>query len=100
MSTHKIDGFITYREGYSWEGGPRISFSVFDPKEYDSSSTVTVRPHSFEVEIPDNFDPRPEQVAALEAQKKKVRAEFAKKITDLEMQISKLLAISNDVLVA
>jgi hypothetical protein len=50
--------------------------------------------HEFEVEVPDNFDPRPGQVAALEAKKKEIQAEFAAKVKQIEDQINSLLAIA------
>lgn len=44
-------------------------------------------------EVPDNFNPVPAQVAALEAEKQAARAAFQKRVTELDAQIQSLLAI-------
>lgn len=87
-----IKGYITCTQ-YAWDDKPSFSFYSFDPTGYDSS-TVKVMEHEFEVEVPDNFDPRPGQVAALEAKKKEIQAEFAAKVKQIEDQINSLLAIA------
>jgi hypothetical protein len=87
-----IKGYITCTQ-YAWDDKPTFSFYSFDPTSYDSS-TVKVMEHEFEVEVPDNFDPRPGQVAALEAKKKEIQAEFAAKVKQIEDQINSLLAIA------
>ena len=86
-----IKGYITCQQ-YAWDDKPVFSFYSFDPTSYDTS-TVKVMEHSFEVEVPDNFDPRPGQVAALKAKKEKVQAEFAAKVKEIDEQINSLLAI-------
>lgn len=43
--------------------------------------------------VPDDFNPTPAKIAALEEQKRKVRAEMLARINELEAQISKLQAI-------
>ena len=57
------------------------------------SGLVFVKEHTTTVEVPDDFDPRPQQVAALEAEKQKARAEFQKRITEIDRQIQSLMAI-------
>ncbi len=95
---HTIEGFIAYRPATKYQPEPRVTFLPFDPSEYAADIWgVLVRKETIEIEVPDDFDPRPQQVAALEAEKQKVRAEFAKRITDLDNEIGKLLAISNEV---
>ena len=87
-----IKGFVTCTQ-YAWDDKPTFSFYTFDPTGYDSSC-VKVMEHQFEVEVPDNFDPRPGQVAALEAKKKQIEAEFAAKVKQINDQINSLLAIA------
>ena len=87
-----IKGYITCTQ-YAWDDKPTYSFYSFDPTSYDSS-TVKVMEHEFEVEVPDNFDPRPGQVAALEAKKKEIQAEFAAKVKQIDDKINSLLAIA------
>lgn len=54
---------------------------------------IFVKEHTTTVEVPDDFDPRPQQVAALEAAKQKARAEFQARVTEIDRQIQSLLAI-------
>lgn len=67
------------------------TFRAFEPDS--TSENVSVVPHTITVEIPDDFDPRPGIVKALEAQKEKARADFAALVTKLDRQINELLAI-------
>jgi hypothetical protein len=87
-----IKGYVTCTQ-YTWDDKPTYSFYGFDPTGYDSS-TVKVMEHEFEVEVPDNFDPRPGQVAALEAKKEEMRADFAKRVKDIDDKINSLMAIA------
>jgi hypothetical protein len=93
MTKHTINGFVTWQK-YEWEDKPTIGFYDFDPgPPTDPHSRVVVCAHSFEVGVPDNFDPREKQVAGLVAEKQKARAEFAARITELDAQINKLLCL-------
>lgn len=87
-----IKGYITCQQ-YDWDDKPTFSFYSFDPTSYDTS-TVKVMEHEFEVEVPDNFDPRPGQVAALKAKKEQMQAEFASKVKEIDDRINSLLAIA------
>jgi hypothetical protein len=89
MSTHTITGFITHQK-YPWEDKAHIGFSMYEPS---SEHVVIVREHSFDVEVADDFDARPQKVARLHAEKQKVRAEFAKRIAEIDDGIAKLLAL-------
>jgi hypothetical protein len=90
---HTIEGFIIY-EHYSWEEKPTYTFS-------DSSSApctaqcnrALVMEHSFEVDVPDDFDPRPGFVEQLKQEKEKLRAEFSKRVMELDERINSLLAL-------
>jgi uncharacterized small protein (DUF1192 family) len=55
-----------------------------------------VMPHELVVDVPDDFDPTPKQIAQLEAEKAKVRAEFNQRIAQLNEQIGKLQALTFD----
>ncbi|MBN3757173.1 hypothetical protein G3N95_29820 [Paraburkholderia sp. Tr-20389] len=72
-----------------------FTFSHYDTSQY-SSDAVPVRDFSFEVEVPDNFDPRDGLVANLEREKTKAAAEYQKRVTELNAQIQSLLAIENN----
>lgn len=88
----EIKGYILFGQN-EWEvrygEKPYFVFKQFDEIE----GFVTVQEHSFTVEVPDDFDPRPQMVVQLEAEKKKVRAEFQARVTQIDAQIQSLLAI-------
>lgn len=99
MAKHTIKGFITWRDGLHGLLPPEVSFTTFDPRKYEQSTirpAVVVREHSFEVEVPDDFDSRPAQVAALEKHKQEIRAQFAASVAEIDKRISELQAITYD----
>jgi hypothetical protein len=49
------------------------------------------------VNVPEDFDPRPVQIAGLREQLTNVRANAEKKCTEITRQINELLAIDNNV---
>lgn len=65
----------------------------FWPAEMSDRYNTVVGPAAFTYDIPDDWDPRPAKIAALEELRRKVRAEFAAKITEIEGEISKLLSL-------
>lgn len=85
-----IKGHITHTK-YSWDDKPTYSFYPFDASD---EHTVNVMEHEFEVEVPENFDPRPGKIAALKEKKEKVQAEFSKRVMEIDDQINSLLAIA------
>lgn len=93
--TVTISGFIVFdamRARYPdiWPG-EGFNFTGYEPSG-DSQSTV-VRPHTFTVEVPADFDPRPGMVKALEEKKRKAHAEFSALVAQIDRQISELQAI-------
>ena len=91
----QIEGFINYRkENYDHKDFHGMHFHHHDMSEF---GYVTVMPFSFEVEVPDNFNPIPAQVAALEKQKRELKANFAMELMHIEDSISKLTCITNEV---
>ena len=88
-----IKGFITWEKS-KYATKPTIDFLTFDPRTVSSfESYVVVREHSIEIEVPDDFDPRPHQIANLRAEEIKLRADFAERITENARQINELQAI-------
>ena len=76
---------------YSWEAQGRfeaISYQVKDDVNYSYVGSQEI-----EVDVPDHFDPRPAQIAVLEAQKQKMMADFQKAVNTLNEKISKLQAL-------
>ena len=76
---------------HSWETEGK--FIVFYIQLDDTQDRTYVGPQEIEIEVPDSYDPRAQQVAALEALKQKVMADYQKMVTDINEKISKLQAL-------
>ena len=87
-----IKGFVLWKKD-SWEKEGRF---YFQPWQMEEHGYVTVMPHVFEIDVPDDFNPVPAQVAILEKEKARVRAEFNQRIAQLNEQIGKLQALTFD----
>lgn len=77
-------------------GNPEFELLPWDCRTWDANladGRIFVQEHLTTVEVPDDFDPRPAQVAALEAEKQKARADFQARITEIDRQIQSLMAI-------
>jgi hypothetical protein len=61
----------------------------------ENEDRVYIGEQTVEVDIPDNFDPVPKQVAALEKEKLKALAEYTKTVAEINERLSKLLAIEH-----
>ena len=95
-----IKGFITYKAPELWRGdGPTINFQTLKPENHPEiwTDTVTVSEHSFEVEVPDDFDPRAGLITAIKAKQKKAAADFEALCTDIQRQISQYEALTMEV---
>jgi hypothetical protein len=90
MANIKIAGAIYRRELRYAE--PYYMFFTFDACD---AETVKVMGYTLEVEIPDDFDPRPGMLANLREQKRAVEAEYAVKVNVIENKIRNLLAIEH-----
>lgn len=90
---HTIEGYIKF-EQYSWDDKPTYFFSMYENSESsDCCIRATVMKHSFEVDIPENFDPTPGAIAQLKAEKENLRANFAARVAEIDARINSLLAI-------
>lgn len=87
----KITAHIYYNKDVWDEKG---KFEVFTYKFDDCDYRTYVGEQEIEIEVPDGYDPRAQQVAALEAKKKKVMAEYQKTVTEITERINKLQAIA------
>ena len=76
----------------SWE--ETHEYLVFSHKMNDTDYRSHICEQEIEIEVPDDFDPRAQQIAALEAQKKKVMAQYQKTVTEITERINKLQAIA------
>ena len=94
MTTHTIRGFVTHTT-YPWNEKPIISFAAQAEGEYQNSEyTVSLREHSFEVTVPDAFDPNPQKIAGMRAKIDKIKVAAFDEITNLQQEIEKLLSIT------
>ena len=80
-----------YHSQYLWE--TTAKFSVYSLKIDDTEHMTYVGQQEIEIEVPDGYDPRAQKIAALEAQKKKVMADYQKTVDQINERISKLQAI-------
>lgn len=86
----KVTAHIHYRK-YSWED--KAEFQVFSFKLEDKSNCTYVGEQEIEIEVPDNYDPRAQQIAALQKKKQKAMADFQVTVDQINDQISKLQSI-------
>ena len=77
---------------------PGFGLTEHDMRQWAPESRggrVIVKEVEVTFEVPADFDPLPERIADLEAQKTKARAEFQARVTELDRQIQSLLAIEH-----
>jgi hypothetical protein len=86
----KINAYIHFAK-YSWEN--EGEFQLFSVKLDDTDHRTFVGERAIEIEVPDNYDPRAQQIAALEKQKQKVMADFQQSVTEINERISNLQAL-------
>ncbi len=91
--TVEIKGFIIYSGVLASLQLTPYRFVGWDPREDGTSDDVFVMEHTLQVEVPADFDPRPQQIKALEAQKKEAAAKFAAMVAELDKRIAELQAI-------
>lgn len=89
----KIKAYVHHVQ-YPWQQEPEYTLFSTVMKEVEHYVCVSETPIEIEVDIPDNFDPRPQKVAALQEKKREVQAEFSKRVAEIDDQISKYLAIA------
>ena len=86
----KVTIHIFYSQ-YAWE--EKGEYTVFYAKIPDDDARTYVGQQEIEIEVPDNYDPRAQKIAALEKHKQKVMADYQKTVTEINARISKLQAI-------
>jgi hypothetical protein len=80
-----------YYSQYSFEETGRyfVMYAKLDDNEYQTY----VGEQEIEIEVPDNYDPRAQRIAALEQRKQKVMADYQKTVMEINDRISKLQAL-------
>jgi hypothetical protein len=86
----KTNVHIHYSQ-FSWE--EKGEYTVFSCKLPDTDHRTYVCEQEIEIEVPDNYDPRAQKIAVLQAQKQKVMADYQKTVTEINARISELQAI-------
>lgn len=86
-----VNGFLIQCK-YSWR---KEAEYIVVTHEWNDEDHATVMPYSFEVEIPESFNPIPVKVAALKIERTEVNKEFANKLMVIDTKINNLLAIEN-----
>lgn len=94
MAKAIIEGFVYLYAPLSTSENP---IYAFHETELSGDSFVKVVAHTIEAEIAANFNPIPQQLAALNEQKRKLRLKLAEELAALDDKISKLQAITYDV---
>ena len=86
----KIMAQVHYQK-YAWQEKGEYRLASF--KLDDSAERTYVGEQEIEIDIPEDYDPRAQQVAALEKQKQKVMADYHKSVMEINERINKLLAL-------
>lgn len=71
-------------------------YRLFKYDQSDKYTAAVIGPAEFEFEVPDDFNPIPAKLAAIEQAKQKARAEYMAKVEELNEQASKLTALKFD----
>lgn len=66
---------------------------IWSLKASDNENRVFIERREVEIETPDDFDPVPQQVAALEKQKLEALATYQQAVAEINDRLSKLQAI-------
>lgn len=72
-----------------------FDLSVWRRDDMRTCGMMLVAPATITFELPDNWDPRKAMVEVLRKEQNKIRAEFQKRMNELEDEIRKYLAIGN-----
>ena len=83
-----------YFQKNSWENEGK--FIVFYCHLDDTEDRTYVGEQEIDIDIPDDYDPRAQQIAALKEQAQKVMADYHKSVMKINDRISKLQALEYD----
>ena len=80
-----------YYTKFDWlDGG---EYEVFSFKTDDDDFRTFVCEQEIELDVPDDYDPRAQKIAALEKKKQKVMAEYQSTVNEINERINKLQAL-------
>ena len=92
----KTVGFVFMEHGkWSAKAGYQSGWTpvLWSCRVADTDARVFVSEQEFEVEVPEDFNPVPAQVAALEAQKLEALQKYQQAVAELNERLSKLLPL-------
>ena len=81
-----------YRSQFPWSD--THEYDVYSIKLDDAEHRLFICSQEIEIDVPDNFDPRGQQIAALEKEKQEVMAKYQKTVTCINNRINNLKAIT------
>ena len=98
MTTITIPGFVYLKKEDDWSikppgAIPGLAASWYHINMAGQDGVLLTIPSAITFEMPDDFDPRPAQVAALQAKQKEAAAAFAALTVEINRQINELQAI-------
>jgi capsular polysaccharide biosynthesis protein len=76
-----------------WIWETNSTFEIYSCQLDDDEHRTYVCAQEIELDVPDDYDPRAQQIAALEKQKQKAMADFQKSVDAINEKISKLQAL-------
>lgn len=80
-----------YYATYSWQEAGE--YQVLYAQLKDDAYRTFVCAQEIELDVPDNYDPTAQKIAALEKEKNKAQVEFSQKVASINERISKLQAL-------
>jgi len=85
-----LTAFLHFRK-YAWQKDGE--YQIFYARLPDDDTLSYVCEQEVEIEVLDDYDPRAQQIAALEGKKLEVMAHYQKTVNDINERISKLQAL-------
>ena len=86
-----LKGFLHFSTD-PWNYG-ELAFYCCDMSKSGNMGCLLIKPMEIEVDIPDDFDPKPAQIAALKAKQTKAAADFHAMNVEFMRQINELQAL-------
>lgn len=80
-----------YYSQFQWQ--EKGDYTVFSCKLEDNEHRTYIGDQEIEIDVPDNYDPRAQKIAALEKHKQKVMADYQMTVDQINDRISKLQAL-------
>jgi hypothetical protein len=86
----KLTAHIYYAQ-YSWEQTGQ--YQIIYAKLEDDEHRTYIGEQEVEIEVPDDYDPRAQKIAALMKKKQKIMADYQRTVTEINDRISNLQAL-------